>query len=107
MRPTSRRSNSSPVCDPRTGTLCGVHWVALVLGPLFGAADDNATVLSLRCSEYTCWWPLRQMADNDNSGTGQRAAETCARRWVAAGREARLLLPHKIGADFNDIIVVM
>ena len=47
------------------------------------------------------------LADNDNSGTGQRAAETCARRWVAAGREARVLLPHKIGADFNDIIAVV
>ena len=44
------------------------------------------------------------LADNDNSGTGQRAAEICARRWAAAGREARVLLPHKIGADFNDII---
>jgi hypothetical protein len=47
------------------------------------------------------------LADNDTSGTGQRAAETCARRWVAAGREARLLLPHKKGADFNDITVVV
>ena len=39
-------------------------------------------------------------ADNDASGTGQRAAETLARRWYDAGRETFIALP-KAG-DWND-----
>lgn len=45
---------------------------------------------------------LTVFADNDKSGTGQRAAEQVAQRWRAAGREARIVLPPQIGADWND-----
>lgn len=41
-------------------------------------------------------------ADNDASGTGQRAAETLARRLDAAGIEPVILLPRKVGTDLND-----
>jgi putative DNA primase/helicase len=43
---------------------------------------------------------LYVFADNDNSGVGQRAAETLARRWAEAGREARVALPPV--NDWND-----
>lgn len=41
-------------------------------------------------------------ADNDASGTGQRAAETLARRLDGAGIEPVILLPRKVGTDLND-----
>jgi len=40
--------------------------------------------------------------DNDASGTGQRAAETLARRLDAAGIEPVILMPRTVGADLND-----
>ena len=41
-------------------------------------------------------------ADRDESGTGQRAAALCARRWLNAGREVLALLPDALGSDLND-----
>lgn len=41
-------------------------------------------------------------ADNDASGTGQRAAETLARRLDAAGVESIIIVPRTVGADLND-----
>lgn len=41
--------------------------------------------------------------DHDESGTGQQASKTTARRWAAAGREAFLVTPVEPGADLNDI----
>ena len=41
-------------------------------------------------------------ADNDASGTGQRAAETLARRLDAAGIEPIIVMPRTVGADLND-----
>jgi hypothetical protein len=43
---------------------------------------------------------LTVVADYDQAGID--AAEAVARRWTDAGREVRILLPHEIGADFND-----
>ena len=48
---------------------------------------------------------LTILADNDASGTGQRAAEACAQVWLAAGKEVVRILPIKVGLDFNDIII--
>jgi putative DNA primase/helicase len=42
--------------------------------------------------------------DNDESGTGQRAALECSRRWTDAGREVFRLIPNQGGEDFNDIV---
>ena len=43
-------------------------------------------------------------ADRDRSETGQNAAETCAARWRAFGREVAVLLPPDIGRDWNDLV---
>jgi phage/plasmid primase-like uncharacterized protein len=47
---------------------------------------------------------LTVLVDNDESGRGQEAARECARRWLKARREAILLTPHNLGADFNDLV---
>jgi Toprim domain len=44
------------------------------------------------------------LVDNDESGTGQKAAEECAHRWIEAGREVVRLMPKKQGDDFNDLV---
>lgn len=40
-------------------------------------------------------------ADNDTAGLA--AANTCARRWTAAGRDVRIVVPDVAGADLNDL----
>lgn len=40
----------------------------------------------------------------DADAAGQSAATTCARRWAAAGLEARIITPRRAGADLNDIV---
>lgn len=42
-------------------------------------------------------------ADHDKSGTGQAAAQACARRWHDAGREVRIVLPPTPGQDMADV----
>lgn len=46
---------------------------------------------------------LTILVDNDANGDGQAAAEACARRWLAEGREVIRLTPKLVGTDFNDI----
>lgn len=43
------------------------------------------------------------LVDNDESGTGQHAANVCAQRWSRLGREVILLQPKHV-KDFNDLI---
>lgn len=43
------------------------------------------------------------LVDHDENGAGQLAAEECAQRWLAAGREVIRLTPRKPG-DFNDLV---
>ena len=45
---------------------------------------------------------LTVFADRDESGTGQRAAASCATRWLEAGREVRVILPDGVGHDIAD-----
>lgn len=45
---------------------------------------------------------LTILADNDENGRGQEAAESCARRWHEAGREVRVAVPALAGSDWND-----
>jgi putative DNA primase/helicase len=45
------------------------------------------------------------MADNDVSGTGQRAAAACRERWAAAGKAVRCVMPEQPGQDFNDVLL--
>lgn len=42
-------------------------------------------------------------ADNDESGTGQRAAQTLATRMAAAGIVARVCMPPDVGTDWADV----
>ncbi|WP_144299804.1 DUF7146 domain-containing protein [Elioraea rosea] len=51
--------------------------------------------------------PIRSVlvaADNDVSGTGQRAADALAQRLLAEGRAVRVAIPDRPGEDFNDIL---
>jgi putative DNA primase/helicase len=44
-------------------------------------------------------------ADHDASGTGQRAAQDAAQRWLAEGRHVRIALPPEPGTDMADALV--
>ena len=44
--------------------------------------------------------------DRDASGAGERAARTAGHRWLAEGRRVRLLIPHVLGADAADLILI-
>ena len=48
---------------------------------------------------------LTILADNDESGAGQAAAQACAERWAGAGRQVEVLTPDTVGEDFNDIVL--
>lgn len=43
---------------------------------------------------------LTIFADNDVSGTGERAAEACASRWFNAGVEVTIRMPIAVGTDY-------
>lgn len=45
---------------------------------------------------------LTIFADNDASGTGQRAANECGRRWHDAGREVNITISDTVGNDMAD-----
>jgi putative DNA primase/helicase len=47
---------------------------------------------------------LTIIVDNDESGTGQRAAFECSSRWTSAGREVFRVIPDRCGEDINDIV---
>ena len=47
---------------------------------------------------------LTIIVDNDESGTGQRAALECSSRWTDAGREVFRIIPDCRGSDMNNII---
>ena len=43
-------------------------------------------------------------ADNDTNGTGQRAAQQAAERFLREGRRVRITMPLMPGTDFNDVL---
>jgi Toprim domain len=47
---------------------------------------------------------LTILVDNDESGTGQNAAQRCSKRWTDVGREVFRLVPRRPGADANDLL---
>ncbi len=47
---------------------------------------------------------LTVLADNDENGVGQQAAADVGMRWRAAGRDSVVLMPDRVGADFNDVV---
>jgi hypothetical protein len=44
------------------------------------------------------------IADHDENGAGERAANEAGQRWREAGREARVWTPPDRG-DFNDLLI--
>ena len=48
---------------------------------------------------------LTILVDNDESGTGQRAATICHDRWAAAGKGVRRVIPDTSGHDANDLLL--
>jgi hypothetical protein len=44
------------------------------------------------------------LADNDVSGTGERAAYRAADRWLGEGRRVRIAMPPEPDTDFNDVL---
>lgn len=47
---------------------------------------------------------LTIFADNDASGTGERAAMACAERWHASGREVTVRMVDQVGVDYADLV---
>ena len=47
---------------------------------------------------------LTILAETDDSGDNARNARKCARAWVAAGREASIVMPG-IAGDMNDLVM--
>ena len=47
---------------------------------------------------------LTVFADTDDRGAGMDAAQACARRWAAAGRDARIIAA-RADTDFNDAVL--
>jgi hypothetical protein len=47
---------------------------------------------------------LTIVVDNDEGGTGQRAALECSMRWTSAGREVFRVIPDHCGDDMNNVI---
>jgi hypothetical protein len=42
------------------------------------------------------------LGEVDDQGANYRAAQTCAARWINAGRDAFIVIP-KLGGDLNDV----
>jgi len=84
-------------------------------------AEGIETALAVRLgSSLPCWacvsaWGLESvvlseavadvyvMADNDVSGTGQKAANALARRLLTEARRVRVVIPKRAGADWLDV----
>jgi putative DNA primase/helicase len=47
---------------------------------------------------------LTLIADHDANGAGERAAREVETRWIAAGREVRILRAKAVGYDLNDAL---
>ena len=85
-------------------------------------AEGIETALAVRLgSGLPCWaavsaWGMQNivlpesvtdvyiMADNDTSGTGQRAAHALARRLLTEERQVRVVIPDRPGADWLDTL---
>ena len=86
----------------------------------FNVTEGIGTALSVRAAGIRPIWALGSAkavgtfpvlngidaltiyANNDKSGTGENVASICERRWHAAGREARVRMPHKQDCDWQD-----
>jgi phage/plasmid primase-like uncharacterized protein len=80
------------------GTLLQPAWAACVAGNL-----ERFPVLS--GIEALTILVDHDHADARGRRAGQEAADACAARWSAAGREVTRLTPKALGADFNDVVL--
>jgi putative DNA primase/helicase len=72
---------------------CGLPaWAALNAGGIRNLVLPAEARMVLICS------------DNDPNGTGQRASQSAADRFLAEGRRVRIALPPEPGVDFNDVL---
>jgi putative DNA primase/helicase len=76
---------------------------AMQLGfrPAWALGDANNLRRFPALSGIEC---LTIIVDNDETGTGQRAALECSRRWTSAGRDVFRIIPDRCGDDLNDIV---
>jgi putative DNA primase/helicase len=81
-----------------SGALCVPYAEPLTPAWALGFAGNLSTLPVLPEVEL-----LVILVDNDGNRAGQKAANTCTKRWCKAGRTVKQLLPRKEGEDFNDI----
>jgi Toprim domain len=73
----------------------------LGFGPAWALGDAGNVRAFPVLSGIEC---LTILVDNDESGTGQRAALECSGRWTSAGRDVFRIIPDRCGDDLNDIV---
>jgi hypothetical protein len=73
----------------------------LGFGPAWALGDAGNVRTFPILSGIEC---LTIIVDNDESGTGQRAALECSSRWTSAGREVFRIIPDRCGEDINDVV---
>jgi putative DNA primase/helicase len=83
------------------GTETVLSAMQLGFSPAWALGDADNVRMFLVLSGIEC---LTIAVDNDESGTGQRAALDCSRRWTEAGREVFRVIPDRCGDDINDIV---
>lgn len=92
--------------DVTSGLIIGEGLETTLAGMMLGLSPAWATVSAGAIAAFPLLPAIETLTilvDNDESGTGQRAAEQCAARWIAAGREVLRVIPRRIGADLDDI----
>lgn len=88
---------SAALCIEHKGTLLQPAWAA-------GCRDNMANFPVLPgVGALTLLVDHDEPCEKEPKGWGQAAADRCAQRWAAAGREATMLTPNTRGLDFNDI----
>jgi Toprim domain len=83
------------------GTETVLSAMQLGFSPAWALGDADNVRMFLVLSGIEC---LTIAVDNDESGTGQRAALDCSRRWTEAGREVFRVIPDRCGDDINDVV---
>jgi hypothetical protein len=74
---------------------------------LIGAVDGCAALSALGIRELILPAAARQVcvfADNDENKQSFAAARAAYRRWRNEGRDVRVMLPDRVGADANDLL---
>lgn len=81
------------------GVESGLSALAIGLAPAWAATSAGGIARFPVLAGIEC---LTILADAD--GAGLQAANSCAARWRAAGRDVRIIVPQRDGADLNDVL---